>query len=142
MLEFGETGTGKLGQAQLDLLDQDLRAQKRDTPIVIFSHIPLYNLYPEWGWATSDSGKLLSSLSRFDSATVLSGHIHQVIQHSEGNIRFSTAAPIAYPLPAPGKAEKPAPVKLSEKDLLAVLGFRTVEFVPGNDVKIDQHSLA
>ncbi|MEH2378953.1 MAG: metallophosphoesterase [Nostoc sp.] len=142
VLEFGETGQGKLGQAQLDLLEKDLAAQKQDTPIVIFSHIPLYNLYPQWGWATADSGKVLSLLSRFSSVTVLSGHIHQVIQHSEGNIRFSTAASVSYPLPAPGKAEKPAPVKLPEKDLLAVLGFRTLEFIPGNDVKIDQHSLA
>lgn len=142
VLEFGESGQGKLGQAQLDLLEKDLTAQKRDTPIVIFSHIPLYNLYPQWGWATADSGKVLSLLSRFSSVTVLSGHIHQVIQHNEGNIRFSTAASVAYALPAPGKAEKPGPVKLPEKDLLAVLGFRTLEFVPGNDVKIDQHSLA
>jgi 3',5'-cyclic-AMP phosphodiesterase len=142
VLEFGETGQGKLGQAQLDVLEKDLAAQKQDTPIVIFSHIPLYNLYPQWGWATADSGKVLSLLSRFSSVTVLSGHIHQVIQHSEGNIRFSTAASVAYPLPAPGKAEKPGPVKLPEKDLLAVLGFRTLEFIPGNDVKIYQHSLA
>ncbi|MBN3921732.1 metallophosphoesterase [Nostoc sp. NMS4] len=142
VLEFGETGQGKLGQSQLDLLEKDLTAQKRNTPIVIFSHIPLYNLYPQWGWATADSGKVLALLSRFSSVTVLSGHIHQVIQHSEGNIRFSTAASVSYPLPAPGKAEKPAPVKLPEKDLLAVLGFRTLEFVPANDVKIDQHSLA
>lgn len=96
----------------------------------------------QWGWATADSANLLSLLSPFSSVTVLSGHIHQVIQHTEGNIRFSTAASTAYPLPSPGKAEKPAPVKLSENDLLAVLGFRTIEFVPKNDIKIDQHSLA
>ncbi len=141
VLEFGETGKGKLGQAQLDLLSKDLAAQKRDTPLVVFSHIPLYDIYPQWGWATADSANLLSLLSQFSSVTVLSGHIHQVIQHTEGNIRFSTAASTAYPLPSPGKGEKPAPVKLSENDLLAVLGFRTIEFVPRNDVKIDQHSL-
>lgn len=142
VLDFGETGKGKLGQAQIDVLAKDLAAQKRDTPIVVFSHIPLYDLYSKWGWATADSAKVLSLLSRFSSVTVLSGHIHQVIQHTEGNIRFLTAASTAYPLPAPGKADKPAPVKLPENHLLAVLGFRTVEVVSRKDSKIDQHSLA
>ena len=141
VLDFGTTGKGELGQAQLNLLSQDLAAQKSDTPIVVFSHIPLYDLYPKWGWATADSGKLLGLLSRFASVTVLSGHIHQVIEHSEGNIRFHTAATTAYPLPSPGNGEQPAPVKLPENNLLAVLGFRTVEVVPGKDIKIDQHSL-
>ncbi len=142
VLEFGEAGKGKLGQAQLDVLSKNLAAQKSDTPLVVFSHIPLYDIYPQWGWATADSANLLPLLSRFSSVTVLSGHIHQVIQHTEGNIRFSTAASTAYPLPSPGKAEKPAPVKLPENDLLTALGFRSVELVPKNDVKIEQHSLA
>ncbi len=142
VLDFGETGQGKLGQAQLDLLTKDLAAQKRDTPLVIFSHIPLYDLYPKWGWATADSAQALSLLARFSSVTVLNGHIHQVIQHSEGNIRFSTAASTAYPLPSPGNGEQPAPVKLPENNLLAALGFRTVEFAPGHDTQVDQHTLA
>lgn len=141
VLDFGETGKGKLGKAQLEVLKKDLAAQKRDTPIVVFTHIPLYDLYPEWGWATSDSAQVLSMLSRFSSVTVLSGHIHQVIQHQEGHIRFQTAASTAFPLPFPGQGEKPNPVKLPEKDLLKVLGFRTVEFAPRKDAKIDQHSL-
>ncbi|MEH2110818.1 metallophosphoesterase family protein [Nostoc sp.] len=141
VLDFGATGTGKLGQAQLDLLSKDLAAQKKDTPVVVFSHIPLYDLYPKWGWATADSAKLLSLLSRFASVTVLTGHIHQVIEHSEGNIRFHTAAATAYPLPAPGHGEQPAPVKLSENKLLAVLGFRTVELISLKDTRVDQHAL-
>jgi Icc protein len=142
VLDFGVSGTGKLGQAQLDLLAKDLAAQKQDTPLVIFSHIPLYDLYPKWGWATTDSAKLLSLLSRFDSVTVLTGHIHQVIEHSEGNIRFYTAGTTAYPLPAPGNGEQPVPVKLPENNLLAVLGFRTVEVISGKDTRVDQHTLA
>jgi 3',5'-cyclic-AMP phosphodiesterase len=141
VLDFGATGAGQLGQAQLDLLAKDLAAQKQDTPLVVFSHIPLYDVYPKWGWATADSAKLLSLLSRFASVTVLTGHIHQVIEHSEGNIRFHTAAGTAYPLPAPGHGEKPTPVKLPPSSLLAALGFRTVEVISGKDTKIDQHAL-
>jgi 3',5'-cyclic-AMP phosphodiesterase len=141
VLEFGDTGTGKLGQPQLDLLAKDLATQKQDTPLVVFSHLPLYDLYPKWGWATADSAKLLSLLSRFASVTVLTGHIHQVIEHTEGNIRFHTAAATAFPLPAPGNGEQPTPIKLPEKNLLAVLGFRTVEVIAGKETKVDQHPL-
>lgn len=141
VLDFGTTGKGELGQAQLDQIAKDLAAQKADTPIVVFSHIPLYDLYPKWGWATADSAKLLSLLSRFASVTVLSGHIHQVIQHNEGTIRFHTAAATAYPLPSPGNGEQPAPVKLPENNLLAALGFRTVEVIARKDTKVDQHPL-
>jgi 3',5'-cyclic AMP phosphodiesterase CpdA len=141
VLDFGATGTGKLGDAQLDVLTKDLSAQKPDTPIVVFSHIPLYDIYPKWGWATADSAKLLSLLSRFTSVTVLTGHIHQVIEHSEGNIRFHTASATAYPLPAPGHGEQPTPVTLPENSLLGVLGFRTVEVLASKDTKVDQHSL-
>jgi 3',5'-cyclic-AMP phosphodiesterase len=141
VLDFGTTGAGKLGQAQLDLLAKDLAAQKQDTPLVIFSHIPLYDIYPKWGWATADSAQLLTLLSRFASVTVLTGHIHQVIEHSEGNIRFHTAAATAFPLPAPGHGEQPAPVKLPENSLLATLGFHTVEVISGKDTKVDRHPL-
>jgi 3',5'-cyclic-AMP phosphodiesterase len=141
VLDFGATGSGKLGQAQLDLLKKDLAGQKPDTSLVIFSHIPLYNLYPKWGWATADSANLLSLLSPFASVTILTGHIHQVIEHSEGNIRFHSAAATAFPLPAPGHGEQPTPVKLPEKNLLAALGFRTVEVIAGKDMKVDQHAL-
>lgn len=142
VLDFGDSGKGKLGQAQLEVLTKDLAAQKSDTPLVIFSHIPLYDLYPKWGWSTVDWANAVSLLSRFSSVTVLNGHIHQVIQHSEGNIRYSTVTSTAYPLPSPGNGEQPAPVKLPENSLLAALGFRTVELVRGGDAKLTQHPLA
>jgi hypothetical protein len=81
-------------------------------------------------------------LSRFSSVTVLNGHIHQVIHHTEGNIRFSTAASTAFPLPSPGQGDKPAPIKLPENQLLAALGFRSIELASGHDIKLAQHSLA
>jgi 3',5'-cyclic-AMP phosphodiesterase len=141
VLDFGVDGKGKIGQAQLDILKQDLAAQKSDTPLVIFSHIPLYDLYPKWGWSTEDSAQVISLLSRFGAVNVLSGHIHQVIQHTEGNIRFQTAASTAFPQPKPGAGEKPGPVKLPPDSLLKALGFSTVEFLPGHDANVAQQTL-
>jgi 3',5'-cyclic-AMP phosphodiesterase len=142
VLDFGDSGTGKLGQAQLDLLAKDLADRKSDTPLVILSHIPLYNLYPKWGWGTVDWPNALSSLSRFSAVTVLNGHIHQAIHHTEGNIQYSTAVSTAYPLPSPGDGEKPAPVKLPKDKLLAALGYRTVDMVAGQNTKLSDRSLA
>ena len=131
---------GLLGQPQLDWLKSDLAAQKAETPIVVFGHVPLYALYPQWGWTTEDGAKALAMLSRFSSVTVLNGHIHQVIEHSDGHIRFATAASTAYPQPAPGAADKPGPVTLPKDQLLHAIGYRTVQ-LNGPAATLAQHAL-
>ncbi len=132
---------GKLGTEQIAFVEADLRAQKRSTPIVVFGHVPLYALFPAWGWTTEDGARVLALLSRFDAVTVLNGHIHQIVQHTEGNIRFATAASTAYPQPAPGTAEKPGPLKVPDGTLLGVLGYRSVAF-DGTAPRITDRSLA
>jgi Icc protein len=117
---------GVLGTEQLDWLAKDLAAQKTDTPIVVFGHVPLYALYPAWGWTTDDGARALALLARFSAVTVLNGHIHQIVTHAEGNVRFFTAAPTAYPLPAPGAADHPSPLVVPPDHLLAALGYRSV----------------
>ena len=132
---------GKLGTDQLDFVEKDLAAQKTSTPIVVFGHVPLYALYPPWGWTTQDGSRVLAALRRFDAVTVLNGHIHQIIQHTEGNIRFATAAATAYPQPAPGPADKPGPLKVPDDMLLKVLGYRSVELVADAPARVADHSL-
>ena len=103
---------GKLGNDQLGWLQRDLAGVPKSRPVVVFAHVPLYALYPQWGWTTEDGSKALAMLAGFDAVTVLNGHIHQVIEHTEGNIRFATANATAYPQPAPGTAPKPGPLAL------------------------------
>ena len=122
-------GMGKLGQAQLDWLKQDLGGLKGSTPIVVFAHIPLWAVYPTWGWGTSDSEQAFAMLRRFGSVTVLNGHIHQVMQKVEGNVAFHTAMSTAFPQPAPGAAPSPGPMKVSADKLRDVLGITHVNFV-------------
>ena len=95
---------GKLGEDQLAWLKADLAQLSASTPIVIFAHIPLWMVYPEWGWGTPDAAEALTYLKRFGSVTVLNGHIHQVVQKVEGNVAFHTATSTAFPQPAPGSA--------------------------------------
>jgi len=124
-------GLGNLGAEQLAWLEDDVRGLASSTPIVVFAHIPLWTVYPEWGWGTEDGARALSSLKRFGSVTVLNGHIHQIMQKVEGNVAFHTARSTAFPQPAPGTAPSPGPLKVPAGELRKLLGVTTVNFVQG-----------
>jgi 3',5'-cyclic-AMP phosphodiesterase len=124
-------GLGSLGTEQLAWLEQELRGLSASTPIVAYAHIPLWNVYPEWGWGTEDSAQALGYLKRFGSVTVLNGHIHQTMQKVEGQVTFHTAASTAFPQPEPGKADGPGPMKVPAEELRKVLGITDVNFVRG-----------
>jgi len=124
-------GLGNLGNDQLEWLENDLKARSASTPIVVFAHIPLWAVYPEWGWGTDDGARALEYLKRFGSVTVLNGHIHQIIQKVEGNVTFHTARSTAFPQPAPGTAPSPGPMKVDDAKLRSVLGVAEVTFKPG-----------
>jgi 3',5'-cyclic AMP phosphodiesterase CpdA len=129
LINVGEGETmGVLGDEQLAWLQNDLAARKADTPVVVFGHVPLFAVAPEWGWTTTDGTKAIAMLRRFKAATVLNGHIHQVVEHTDGAIRFATARATAFPQAAPGTpGAKPGPMKVAPDSLLGVLGYRTVE---------------
>ena len=126
-------GLGTLGNEQLEWLEKDLKTQKSSTPIVVFAHIPLWSVYPQWGWGTEDSEQALSYMKKFGSVTVLNGHIHQTLQKVEGKITFHTAASTAFPQPAPGQADSPGPMKVPAEQLRSVLGITDVNFVRGKE---------
>lgn len=129
LINVGEGETmGVLGPEQLAWLENDLAARKRDTPIVVFGHVPLFAVAPEWGWTTQDGIKAIAMLRRFAAVTVLNGHIHQVVEHTDGAIRFATARATAFPQAAPGTpGAKPGPMAVAPGSLLGVLGYRTVD---------------
>jgi 3',5'-cyclic AMP phosphodiesterase CpdA len=122
---------GHLGNDQLDWLRNDVAGLSGDTPIVVFSHIPLFAMYPKWGWSTDDSVQALSYLRRFASVTCLNGHVHQLFTKTEGNVTFFSATTTAYPLPRPGDGPAPSPVTLPAGQLHAALGIREVGYVGG-----------
>ena len=124
-------GLGSLGAEQLDWIERDLEPLSTSTPVVVFAHIPLWSVYPEWGWGTDDSAQALALLKRFGSVTVLNGHIHQTMQKVEGSITFHTAASTAFPQPHPGKADSPGPMKVPAGELRGLLGITNVNFVRG-----------
>jgi 3',5'-cyclic AMP phosphodiesterase CpdA len=125
-------GMGSLGDEQLQWIEDDLNSRSASTPIVIFAHIPLWSLYPEWGWGTEDSERALGIMKRFGSVTVLNGHIHQIMQKVEGNVTFHTARSTAFPQPAPGTAPSAGPMKVPDDKLRTVLGTTSVTFKQGD----------
>ena len=136
VLNLKAGGLGSLGPEQLEWLEKDVQHLSKSTPIVVFAHIPLWSVYPEWGWGTEDSAQALTYLKRFGSVTVLNGHIHQTMQKVEGNITFHTAASTAFPQPKPGEAPSPGPMKVPADKLRTLLGVTDVNYVRG------KHSLA
>jgi len=124
-------GLGRLGHEQLAFIRRDLAHLSADTPVVVFGHVPLLAVYPQWGWATADSAAALRHLRRFSSVTALNGHIHQVISKTEGRIAMHTAASTAYPLHPPGDVA-PEPLVVPAGELPSRIGIRTVEFRRGH----------
>ena len=109
---------------------------------MIFGHVPLLAVYPQWGWATEDSTQVLAELKRFGSVTALNGHIHQLISRTEGNTVMHTAASTAYPLHPPGNLA-PEPLVVPAGTLPSRIGIRTVKFVRGSSaIALVDESLA
>ena len=126
VLAFKPEGLGTLGPEQLAWVTQDLKGRSSSTPIVVFAHMPLWNVYEQWGWGTGDADQLMAQLKRFGSVTVLNGHIHQIVQKVEGNITFHTARSTAYPQPAPGVGPGSGPLKVDAAVLPGMLGVTSV----------------
>lgn len=140
---LGGSGFGQLGQDQLAWLKNDVKGLSSSTPVVVFAHIPLWTISPEWGWGTEESEQALSYLKRFGSVTVLNGHVHQILQKVEGNVTFHTARSTAYPQPAPGTAPAPGPIKDVPADKLrSMLGLTDVRYVgSGNRLAVVDSTL-
>jgi len=131
VLKYKGEGMGSLGQEQIEWLEKDVGGLSGSTPIVVFSHVPLWAVYPQWGWTTEDAERALGYLRRFGSVTVLNGHIHQVVQKVEGTVTFHTAMSTAFPQPAPGSAPAPGPMKIPEAEARRMIGVTEVAYVPG-----------
>jgi 3',5'-cyclic-AMP phosphodiesterase len=129
VVELTQAGLGWFGAEQLRWLDRDLRHRSASTPVVVFTHMPMWSIYPQWGWGTEDSAPALAALRRFGSVTILNGHIHQVIQKVEGNVTYHTADSTAFPQPAPGVGPGPGPLQVPADKLKALLGIRRLDVV-------------
>jgi hypothetical protein len=121
----------KLGEAQLKWLADDLSRLDKGHPIVVFAHRPLFDLYPDWDWATLDGADALALLEPFRYVTVFYGHIHQQHHLVTGHIAHHAAASLIFPLPAPGAAPKRSPVPWDPSAPYRGLGLRDIDALAG-----------
>jgi len=117
----------RLGDEQLAWLADDLKKQARDARIVVFAHRPLFDLYPQWDWATRDGAKAVDLLMPYADVTVFYGHIHQEHHHMTGHIAHHSAKSLIFPLPAPGSQPKRTPLPWNPAQPYRGLGFREIE---------------
>ena len=118
---------GLLGEQQLGWLKQHLVRLDPATRIVVFTHRPLFDLYPDWEWSTRDGATVIEMLQTFPSVTVFYGHIHQEHHFMTGHIAHHSAKSLVFPLPSPGSKPKPAPVPWDPAHPYQGLGFRAIE---------------
>jgi 3',5'-cyclic AMP phosphodiesterase CpdA len=107
-------------------LEADLQKVDAAAEVVVFAHRPLFDLYPEWDWATKDGREVVAILSRRENVTVFYGHIHQENHHMTGKIAHHSAMSLMFALPAPGSAPKRAPIAWDATKPGRGLGYRRV----------------
>jgi len=142
VLTFEKAKAGGLGAEQLEWLEKDLKGKSASTPIVVFAHVPMWPVYPQWGWATEDAPQALGYLKRFGSVTMLNGHIHQVVQKVEGNVTYQTAMSTAFPQPKAGDGPSPGPMKVPADQLRSVIGVREIAVIPSKAASVTDLTLA
>jgi 3',5'-cyclic AMP phosphodiesterase CpdA len=117
---------GAIGEAQLKWLAGDLAQLDKSQQIVVLAHRPLFDLYPQWDWATKDGAAAVKLLEPFANVTVFYGHIHQEHHHMTGHIGHHAATSLIFPLPAPGSQPKRLPLAWDAAAPFKGLGFREV----------------
>jgi hypothetical protein len=117
----------RIGEQQLAWMKADLARQPNDGRIVVFTHRPLFDLYPKWDWATRDGEQAIAILKPYSNVTVFYGHIHQENHHMTAHIAHHSAKSLIFPLPAPGSQPKRVPIAWDPAQPYNGLGFRGVE---------------
>lgn len=123
--------SGSIGEAQLTWLANQLAPLPKDQPLVVLTHRPLFDLYPQWGWSTQDGARAIDLLSPFQKVTVFYGHIHQQNEHMTGHIAHHAARSLIFPMPAPGSAPDHTPLPWDPAQPYRGLGWRDIEAARG-----------
>jgi 3',5'-cyclic AMP phosphodiesterase CpdA len=116
-----------IGERQMQWLAADLARQPADANIVVLTHRPLFDLYPQWDWATRDGARAIELLTPHRNVTVFYGHIHQEHHRMTGHIAHHAAKGLMFALPVAGSQPKRLPVPWDPAHPYRGLGFRDVE---------------
>jgi hypothetical protein len=132
---------GLIGENQLEWMHADLAKIDKSHPVVVFAHRPLFDLYPQWDWATKDGAKAIEILTPYENTTVFFGHIHQEHHQMTGKIAHHAAESLIFPFPLAGSQPKRTPVAWDAAHPYKGLGFTSAQS-HGNEMKPITDSIA
>jgi 3',5'-cyclic AMP phosphodiesterase CpdA len=115
-LDNGVQSPFMVGEAQREWLKNDLAKYPPATPVIVFSHSPLYKLYKNWNFWTDDAEEVQAILNRFDRVVVIHGHTHQLLTNRIGNIHFHGVLSTAWPWPYAPEGMPELTVQMSRPD--------------------------
>lgn len=116
----------EIGAEQLAWLKRDLARFAKTTPIVVFTHRPLFDLEPEWEWFTSDGDEVMNLLTSYQNVTVLYGHIHREHEYRQGSARHLASRSLIFAFPDPERTSEKKPLPFDKDHPFANLGGRLV----------------
>ncbi len=98
-LDNGTQSRFEVGDETRKWLQDDLAKVDKATPLVVFSHSPLYKYYRPWNFWTEDADDVQAILRPFKTVTVIHGHTHQLLTNRIDNISFHGMLSTAWPWP-------------------------------------------
>jgi len=120
-------GKPVVGGDQLAWLKKDLARFDPATPIIVFTHRPLFDLKPEWEWYTGDGDEVMNVLAPYLNVTVLYGHIHRAHSMEGGHARHLAVPSLTFAFPDPEKVEDKKPMPFDKAAPFRNLGLRRLE---------------
>jgi 3',5'-cyclic AMP phosphodiesterase CpdA len=121
----------EVGAEQRAWLAKDLARFSKTSPIVVFTHRPLFDLRPDWEWFTSDGDKVMSLLAPYQNVTVLYGHIHREHQQTIGGAKLFAARSLCFAFPDPQSVEDKKAIPFDKVEPFKNLGIRQVHASSG-----------
>jgi hypothetical protein len=119
-------GRPEVGADQLAWLKADVARFPKTTPIVVFTHRPLFDLKPEWEWFTADGDAVMNVLAPYQNVTVLYGHIHRHHFQQNGKVRHYAARSLIFAFNDPVTNEDKKQLPFNKDDPFKELGIRQV----------------
>src|SRR5579875_212145 len=128
----------EVGDAQREWLKNDLAKVSKSTPLLIFSHSPLYKYYRPWNFWTEDAEQVQALLRPFKNVTVIHGHTHQMLFNRIRNINFYGMLSTAWPWPYAPQGLPELTVQMNRADPFDQLdGLGDGEFTARTDQLVD-----
>jgi 3',5'-cyclic-AMP phosphodiesterase len=106
----------EVGDEEREWLKGDLAKVPATTPLLVFSHSPLYKYYRNWNFWTEDAEQVQALLRPYHNVTVIHGHTHQMLFNQIGNISFYGMLSTAWPWPYAPQGLPPLTVQMNRAD--------------------------